>query len=264
MNWSLLGKENPIIQSVVNDWNDLLEKKLNEHQYHSFIKKHANLFFTNSYDSFFAISKLKLGSDLETDFAVPTDERSLGLTWNLIEIKTPQARVYTNKGTPSETLFKAIDQVSKWKYWLSKNRYEAEKLFHSNGVRVSKNPNFKFTIIIGRRKETEKYLVQRNNLITGPDVTIRSFDYLSDLLKKKYFPDLVMLLDGNWDDHHQEERNKLANQFIEAFTDSQWKKIQKEPEVTLPHFTRQSASVLIKYMKINKERLDSFCNWEEK
>lgn len=261
MKWSLLENANPIIGSIINDWEDLLKSVEVEHSYHSFIKKHANLFFINGFDQFFAISKLKLSSGLETDFAVPTDERSLGLTWNFIEIKTPHAKVYTKDGVPSATLFKAIQQVSDWKHWLSNNRYEVEKLFHTMGVRVAKDPNFRFTIIIGNRENNKKYLSKRNNLLDSGEVRIRSFDYLTDNLKRKYYRDSVRLLDGNWDHFHEKERKMLANPFLEALTDSQWKKITSNPEVTIPHFTTQSASILLKYLNINNKRLKQFQKW---
>ena len=51
MNWSLLNNSNPIILNVLQQWQALVDSHSNEAEYHSFIKRHANLFLSNSLES---------------------------------------------------------------------------------------------------------------------------------------------------------------------------------------------------------------------
>lgn len=261
MEWEKLQLANPVTDSIYTEWTELLCQEVNEHFYHDFIKKHASMFFVDSIDTYFSISKLKLGSDLETDFAVPIDNRSLGLSWNLVELKTPKSVPYNKNGTPSATLTKAVQQVMDWKQWLKTNRTIAGKMFQSRGVRVVNDPNFTFTIIIGSRENSLKYLGKRNDYAKSLNIKIRSFDYLTEQLRRKTFHNYVRLYDGNWDEKHLPERKLLANPFFEALNDTQWKKILLEPGVTFPHFTSTSCEVLLRFLETNNKRLEEFKSW---
>ena len=92
MKWDELNKSNPIVKSIKDDLCKLLLEKRKEQEYHDYLKTHASFFlYDDMEDPFFAISKLKLGSDFETDFVIPKENYSMGITWHLIEIKTPNA-----------------------------------------------------------------------------------------------------------------------------------------------------------------------------
>ncbi len=184
MRWSKLQKKNPIVDSIKKEWINLLATNNTEHAYHAFIKDHAGFFLVDRINSFLSISKLKLGSSLETDFAVPSENHSMGLFWELFEIKTPQASPYNEDGFPSAILSKATQQVRDWKAWLMDNRRgEALKLFQSKGVRVARDPNFSFTIIIGNRENSLRYLDKRNALSIESGIKIRSFEYLTNKVR---------------------------------------------------------------------------------
>lgn len=261
MNWCKLQDKNPVIDSVIEEWCSLLKDERKEHDYHAFIKEHSGLLLVDGVNSYLAISKLKLGSRLETDFAIPYEKHSAGLYWELVEIKTPYASPYNANGNPSAKLTEAIQQVQDWKEWLKDNRREACKLFQSNGVRSCREPNFSFTIVIGNRENSEKYLSKRNYLARSLGIEIRSFDYLTARLKKRPFMSSAFLGSGNWDSHHLDERLKLANPFYMALTDSSWKKLLSEPGVSGPHFTASACKYLLEYMKSNKIRYNEFVMW---
>ncbi|MCI5227740.1 MAG: hypothetical protein D3918_14035, partial [Candidatus Electrothrix sp. AX2] len=88
-------------------------------------------------------------------------------------------------------------------------------------------------------------------------IKIRSFDYLTDRLRKRVFLDDVLLLNGDWDEKHPRERNMLANPFYKSFGDSEWKQLLAEPEVKRPHFTSRSCNVLLRQMKKDSKHLKS-------
>lgn len=264
MNWSKLQDKNPIMTSILDDWLLLLAQDRKEKDYHLFIKDHSGIFLVDGIRSYLSVSKIKLGSRLETDFAIPYENHSAGLCWELVEIKTPSASPYNSSGNPSAKLTEAIQQIQDWNSWLKDNRNEASKLFQSNGIRATRNPNFEFTIIIGNRENTEKYLSKRNSLADSLGIQIRSFNYLTERLNRRSFLSSVMLGNGDWDNHHHEERFKLANPFYTALTDSSWKKLLSEPGVSSPHFTSNSCTFLLDYLKVNKKRYNEFVEWTNK
>ena len=87
MNW--YEKFTPEVKvSILEKWITLLDKNLNERFYQTFLTNHAGLFLANE-NCHLVIAKLKLGSELETDFVTLTDGFSNGNLFDLIEIKQP-------------------------------------------------------------------------------------------------------------------------------------------------------------------------------
>jgi Domain of unknown function (DUF4263) len=258
--WSILNEPNPIVSSVIYEWERRLSANLPERDYHSFIKTHANLFLVNPLIySHFSISKLKLGSELELDFAIPFERHSLGLEWELIEIEKPQDAPYNKDGTPSAALTRATQQIRDWKYWLKNSRSEAQKLFSVWKVRPERTPNFRYKIIIGTRENSEKYIDKRNQYGADNNIEIRSFDYLTDCLKGRFFSDEAHLGNGNWDFENRYLCKKLANPFVESFTDSEWKKILENPEIhRRPHFMSHAADVITSSWNVNQKLVNKF------
>lgn len=258
MNWSILSESHPLITAVVDQWQQLLGEDHHEKVYHNFLRKHANLFLVDGLNSYFAISKLKLGSELELDFAIPYEDHSRGLIWELIEIKRPQIAPYTENGVPSAKLTEATQQIRDWKHWIQTSRSEAKKLFSLWSVRSMRQPNFVYTIIIGTRNNSEKWLKERNQYAQENGVQVRSFDYLTERIKKKVYLDKALIGSGNWDAQNPELCIAIANPFIEAFTDSQWKKFLREPDVHGPHFIKNSCNSLLSHWTPNSELLSKF------
>lgn len=259
MKWSQLNNH-PIIEDVANEWQSLIHSHGKELIYHKYLKEHASLFLVSpSADSFFAVSKLKLGSVLELDFAVAHEGYSEGLQWELIEIEKPQDAPYNNDGTPSAALTRATQQIRDWKAWISSSREESRKLFSIWNVRPFRNPNFRFKIIIGTRNNSEKWLDKRNQYAQENNIEIRSFDSLTDALRRRVFLDMAHLYNGDWDKRNGDICIDLANPFVEAFTDSEWKSILEESGTRGDsHFTSKIAKIIIAKWRINKQLLEQF------
>lgn len=94
--WSSLNNS-LFIKRTIESWENLLRGDYPEQIYHDFIKEHAGLFFSYSKDSVFTVvSKLKLASELETDFVVVKDGYSNGTIYEFIEIEKPSSKLFTN------------------------------------------------------------------------------------------------------------------------------------------------------------------------
>ena len=113
-NWASLKKENShILTEIISKWTELLNSNLPEADYHEFIKEHAGFFFSG-FDRYMTISKLKLGSEFETDFVNIKDQRSNGIIYEFIEIEKPSSKLFTQNGTPAKDFNNALlNSISK-------------------------------------------------------------------------------------------------------------------------------------------------------
>lgn len=235
-----------IIPNITREWNKLLvDNTKKENDYHQFLTQHAGLFFGNV-KCYQVISKLKLGSDHETDFIVFRDNLSYGCGYEIIEIETPHIQPYTQNGNPSSRLTHAIQQIMNWKRWIDDNR----SLFSEYISPISDNQNIRdwkisYTIYIGRREKSNE---SRNQLSHELGIHIHSFDKLTDHLKvyREDFADFS----GEISNLPLDVRNQLSNPFFIANSDSEWKEIRKEAKYTSHYFAWNFATIL-KYRKYN-------------
>ena len=113
-------------------------------------------------------------------------------------------------------------------------------------------PHFKYTIIIGRRKETEKFLHLRNQFGKDVNIEIRSFDYLTDkLLSRQHFNVTPSIQSEDFKQLDFKIRNELANPFAEAFKSSVWREMAKSGMLCDSHMIAKNAKVLISKRTLN-------------
>jgi len=247
--WSLLNREyRYIIDEIIEEWEGLLQKDLNEEEYHKFLSKHSQIFFTDYYEKEYVISKLRLGADYIPDFIVTINKRSYGIYYEFIEIESPHSPPYVKKGQPSERLSQAVQQVMNWQEWIKDNRYQIRKLLQSSGVRLFRNPNFRFKIIIGNSENSKQWLEERNQYSKKLGIEIRSFDSLTYFAQQKYFK-------WKYDDkYHQFPENiqqQLANPFVYAYSDSDWRSILRESKYQRSSYVFSNPGVLLFYQQSN-------------
>jgi len=121
MDWYSLAEDKKFRNDLILEWSDLLSMNLTEKHYQKFLSDNAGLFLGNA-ECHLVINKLKLGSELETDFVTLSDGYSNGNIFELIEIKQPNARLFTEKGTITSEFNRATQQIRDWKRWLIDNR----------------------------------------------------------------------------------------------------------------------------------------------
>lgn len=228
MNW--YNNHPTKVKNIIAEWDNILSQDSPERIYQTFLSDHAGLFFGNE-NCHLVISRLKLGSELETDFVTLTDGFSNGNVFELIEIKQPSAKLFTDKGTMTYDFNRAIQQIRDWKRWLIDNKTWFKNFLPTNSTRVQSDSNLKFKIIIGRRQSNPFDIEKRNQIAEEIGAEIRSFDYLTDKLKSRQFYPNAWLSDDI--DNYEEQ---LANPFYKSTTDSEWKIFCKSQRVAGSHF----------------------------
>lgn len=230
----------------LKEWENILSQNLLENHYQRYLADNAGVFLSN-HNCHLVISKLKLGSELETDFITLSDGFSNGNIFELIEIKQPSAKLFTDKGLMTAEFNRATQQIRDWKRWLMDNRNWMGKYLPTINKKISNPTHFKFKIIIGRRLSNQYEIEKRNQIAEEIGAEIRSFDYLTDTLRRRDFYPTAWLESGI----HEFYEYELANPFYKATTDSTWKKFCNNQKISTFHFYSHHYEQLLKMRKYN-------------
>ncbi|MBV4359106.1 Shedu anti-phage system protein SduA domain-containing protein [Pinibacter aurantiacus] len=228
------------VNLIKAEWERMLSQHLSERFYQTFLSKYVGIFWGNE-NCHLVISKLKLGSELETDFVSLTDGFSNGNVFELIEIKQPSARLFTEKGTMTADFNRAVQQIRDWKRWLVDNKAWVKAYLPTINTRVIFDSQLKFTIVIGRRTDNPYEIEKRNQIGKEIGAEIRSFDYLTDKVTKRIFYPRAWT-----EDDFPDFESQLANPFHKAITDARWKKFCKSTQVACSHFYSRHYCEVIK------------------
>lgn len=128
------------------------------------------------------IPKKRLGAEFVPDFVIG-DLDSAGHEWELVEIESPKAKLFTKDGVPSRSLNQALRQIRDWRAWLTSNRAYAISPREENGLGlVDIAPNPPGLILIGRRSSlVSADKARRRQLEQDSGVTIHTYDWLVEL-----------------------------------------------------------------------------------
>ena len=218
------------LEKTLTQWKGMLKGNLPEADYQTFLSEHAGLFLARLPHHAVVVSKLKLGSDYETDFVVVSDDYSMGQKYTLIEIEVPGVALFNRDGSLSKRLNAAITQIRSWKRWIGTHKSCVRDILPSAHNMRGGQYNIRFMLIIGRRHTRrdgtpDDENIQRAWLGTEtPDLTIRSFDFLTsiaeDRLRQHYWallgerclPDIIP--------HHVQSELGLVD--WPALTHSEW------------------------------------------
>lgn len=129
----------------------------------------------------YVMSKVRLGSQHIPDFIL-AERDSDGLTWHLVELESPHARMFTKAGDPSSVLTHAIRQINDWREWIGTNRDYASRPRSASGLGLEEiTTNAKGLILIGRRADNDDANIPlRRRLAHDNRIELHSFDYLID------------------------------------------------------------------------------------
>jgi len=253
--WFILNHEaSSITRGVLDQWAQLLESDAaTEDTYHRFLADHAGLFFGDSVRRIPVVSELRLGSDYRVDFVVMTDEMSYGLRYELIELEIPHVQPYTKASDPRSRFTHAIQRIRNWRRWIEENRSESKLLFPSKLYSTYGEPNFSFTIVIGRRTEPSKVLAERNRLAIDIGIRVRSFDALTDFLTDRPYTAYTSLEWQQWSPSDYRLLNEVANPFYKAYDHSTWRKIVRSPSLSTAHMLVNNAKLLVSHRQYSKQ-----------
>jgi hypothetical protein len=215
-----------LYSDIVAEWQALLDDtNQNELAYHSFLQKTPAIFLTLS-ESYLAVSKLKLGSDYETDFVIVEEGYSDGTLYELIEIESPHTNLFDQKGKPTAKFNAALQQIRDWRRFLINNKSEFKKIFPTSSTKIIKDSRLRFKIVIGRKTDNQEHLEKRRQISEQENIEIVSFDRLTDLAKRRRcFSDVAEIYASQMDSIPYDLKNQLANPFYRCITDSEWRSI---------------------------------------
>jgi len=256
--WTLLSYERKdLLKPIESKWRSLLvDPRAMESDLHNFIAEHASLFFGQEA---IVISQFDLGSDYQVDLVIAADEGSYGIDYKLVEIELPRKPPYTRSGNPSARLTHAIQQVLNWKTWLKRYRGHVRRFFPSEYHGWEEFTNFSYCIFIGRRT-SPAITAKRNELAREIGIEIRSFDYLTHLLRQNISNvwDATNPTDGGGP--NLRTRNRLANPFTQAYTCRAWKELVDQRPFEYDNFVPKNAADLLAQRTYSRE-LDEFLSW---
>ena len=118
------------------------------------------------------------------------------------------------------------------------------RIFPSGQLNSEGQSFFAYTVIIGRRTNSEIHLNRRNQLQTELGVEIRSFDYLTDRLRRRIFVNEHVAVSPECKRLTSLELNQLVNPFNEAIPDARWRKMVKDPRFQPVHMVCLNAKLL--------------------
>ena len=127
------------------------------------------------------IPQCRLGSHYVADFIVG-EKHSFGHEWQLVELESPCAKMFTKSGNPSSTLTHAIRQIQDWRAWIHSNQAYAAGRTDDAGLGlldiVGDVPGL---IIVGRRKFVDDSTHRlRRQMMRDLKIQIRTYDSFCD------------------------------------------------------------------------------------
>jgi hypothetical protein len=130
------------------------------------------------------IPQKRLGAEHVPDFVVG-ERHSFGFEWQVVEIESPSAKMFTKSGDPSKVLNHAIRQITDWRSWLKRNQDYASRRREENGLGlVDIDGSVKGLVIIGRRHTIDPSTNERRRqLCSDLNIEIHSYDWLVERLK---------------------------------------------------------------------------------
>lgn len=215
-----------LYKNIISDWENLLNNtSLKEIDYHNYLYSTPGIFLVHD-NCHLVVSKLKLGSEYETDFVIVKEGYSDGTQFELIEIETPHTQLFDKSGKPTSKFNAALQQIRDWKRFLKNDKTTFKRIFPTINTRIISDSKINFKIIIGRRTSDQEELEKRRQICEEENIEIVSFDRLTEIAKRRIlFFNTSYIVSGQMDYIEYERKNLLANPFYECISDSTWRKI---------------------------------------
>ncbi len=258
--WAWSRAYSETLRVIEGLWASLLRRDgVTEPELLTFLGTHAHFFFSKSPTTHFVLNELRLGGDFTIDFVVPTDQASLGIEYELIEVERPDTAPFNESGYPSARLSRAVQQIVDWKSWLADHTDELRRLFPAPAqLGPGYEHSFKYSIVIGTRSNTKGHLQRRNALAKTNGITIRTFDSLSDQIRKSAPYSAGKLTPSTEATTVPYEiATRLKNPFYQALGDAEWRAIRRTLRYH-PHLVPVNAALFADTRRFNEDILQRF------
>lgn len=249
-----------VVARIEADWLALFaQPNTKETEFLRFLGEHPYFFLAKTQNTQFVLKELRLGADFTIDFVVPTDASSCGVEYELVEVERPDTPPFTEAGDPSARLTHAMQQVVDWKTWLEDHRQEFRELFPAPAqYGPGYEHTFSYSIIIGTRHNTRRQLRRRNALAKASGITIRTFDSLTEQLRKSMpRPPGLLVQSEEARRIPYEVACRLKNPFYRALGDAEWRALRRKIHY-VPHFVECNAEELAEARTMNEGALSRF------
>lgn len=170
-----------ITSDDVNELVSIIEHSTREEDVQQFLTSHPSILthYLGGGHGRYCLPKKSLGGMYIPDFLL-ADLNSKGISWYVVELKNPQAKMFNENGDNSKELNQAIKQIRNYRIWLSNHLNGARKLRQETGLGlIGIRSELKCLILIGRRRDlddsTNEYRDTLDNEINGE---IHTYDWL--------------------------------------------------------------------------------------
>lgn len=122
--------------------------------------------------------QVRLGAEWVSDFLI-AEASSMGLFWQLVELESPRAALFTRSGEWAEKARHAIHQVQRWRHWLGENLDYARKPPKAGLGLVDIESSPEALILIGRHDAgVEEANWLRRDLLREQRIRVHTYDEL--------------------------------------------------------------------------------------
>lgn len=139
--------------------------------------------------------KVRFSDRFEADFMI-AEADSVGVHWVYVELESPRAPMFTEKGEPAEKARKGIFQIRQWRNHVDRNGSEARRLRSEGGLGLPEiRPKGWGMVLVGRTGSRSDDPIQlRRQLEEDERIMLRSYDWLVDQIQ-------AVAEDPDWDHH---------------------------------------------------------------
>lgn len=252
--WSMLNFKagESIKAGVQQQWRNLLQQNHQSQVYQQFLARYAFLMLRkiSEPDNALFIIDLTL-KNLSIDLVVAIDNYTSGINYYCMKIGTPQQPLFTGKGTLTNTTAQALAEIQQWS-----DIIQQEPAIRDDVFATERNSQFFYWIISGTNDHFEPKF-QPDYISNNTYVTMKPFNYLTQLLDKRKFYNLITSGSAQWEDRPLKVRNRLSNPFFTALSTRSWHNLIHQRPFSHRHLFADNASELLNTLQSN-ELLDEF------
>jgi len=175
----------------IDSFKSLLKRATKEEELQRFLKEHPTLLLNAliGYRGCVCIPKQKLGLSYVTDFLVAWRD-SMGFWWLGVELESPRAQMFNALGDQSKELTHAINQIQKWRIWLTNQGNSARNPKEEGGHSLididELLPSF---VLIGRRHEQKHdNPLLRRQIYKDLKIAVHPYNWMLDQVRPSLRP----------------------------------------------------------------------------